>query len=268
MAMESVAAGFSLAGEPQNEMRPRSHSEGAAFQNSYDYTVPYEEYDGKNGADLALEMLGARTAPFDVAGQLRVPPWVGAALAYPPVPLHLSSEIKREPSKAVRRSLAKLGITQDCNIDGFEELVVLGLDDQKNVHFTDSNDDERSTERLVPRIISELVEDKVVPQQYAALPPEEIAKMFQINPRQTSNPSKSSEQTISYAINPEGRTIIEFATLPQIVRAYASDAQGTKTQNQFFFTLFFWRERKEREVMKSISYFKKIYLIFKENFKT
>ena len=237
MAMESLAGPSLLDAQACDFGRPRSHSEGAAFQNSFDYTIPYEEYDGKNGADLALELLGAHDAPFDAAGQLRVPFWVGKHLAYPPVPASLANDIKREPSKAAKRAVQKMGLSEDGAIDGIEELAFLSKVDHIR-SLSDSNEAIGSTDRFVPRIISELVEDNLVPKQYAALPPEEIAKMFQINPRASPRP-KPNEQTISYSINAEGRTIIEYATLPQIVRAYASDAQGTSKFSVFFIISLF-----------------------------
>lgn len=226
MAMESVAAPSFLEVQAYEFGRPRSYSEGAAFQNSYDYTIPYEDHDGKNGADLALELLGASEAPFDLAGQLKVPLWVGQALAHPPEPSHLAGDMKREPSKAAKRWLSKLGVSGDGMLDGMEELVVLSKADNART-VSESSVSSSEADQLVPRIISELVEDDLVPKQYAALPPEEIAKMFQINPR--ASPRKPSESSISYSINSEGRTIIEYASLPQIVKAYASDAQGTLT---------------------------------------
>lgn len=225
MAMESLAATSFMEVQALEFGRPRSHSEGSAFQNSYDYTIPYEEYDGKNGADLALELLGASDAPFDVGGQLRVPLWVGKALAGPAVPATLAADVKREPSKAAKRWASKVGASGDAMLDGMEELVVLSKADKVG-SISESSGASTNAEHFVPRIISELVEDNLVPKQYAALPPEEIAKMFQINPRASPRP-KPNEQTISYSINSEGRTIIESATLPQIVKAYASDAQGT-----------------------------------------
>lgn len=225
MALESLAVTSFMDAQALEFARPRSHSEGSAFQNSYDYTIPYEEYNGKNGADLALELLGAAEAPFDVAGQLRVPWVVGKAMAGPAVPATLASDVKREPSKAAKRWASKVGATGDAMLDGMEELVFLSKADKMG-SISESSSTSTSADHFVPSIISELVEDNLVPKQYAALPPEEIAKMFQINPRATPRP-KPNEQTISYSINAEGRTIIESATLPQIVKAYASDAQGT-----------------------------------------
>ena len=226
--MASIAWPSSPAGphvDSNSPGRPRSHSEGAVFQNSFDYSVPYAEHGGKNGADLALDLLGARDAPFDSEGRLRVPTHIGSYLAYPHIPVSLGGDSKRQVSKAARRSFLKLGIPEDDTIDGIEELVALSASIESpdetapdEVHVDDSE--------LVPRIVGELVEDNVVPEEYADLPPEEIAKMFHINPRSTPK-RKPKEHSITHATNAEGRTIIEHATLQQVVKAFASDAQGT-----------------------------------------
>lgn len=222
--MASVAWPGSLAGphfESNSPGRPRSHSEGAVFQNSFDYSVPYAEYGGKNGADLALELLGARDAPFDSEGRLRVPAYIGSCLAYPPFPVSLGGDSKRQVSKAARRSILKLGIPEDDTIEGIEELVALSASVETAPDEVQVDDSD-----IVPRIVGELVEDNVVPEEYADLPPEEIAKMFHINPR--SRPKgKPKEHSITHATNVEGRTIIEHATLQQVIKAFASDAQGT-----------------------------------------
>jgi hypothetical protein len=207
--------------------RPRSHSEGAAFQNSYDYTMPYAEYGGKNGADLALELLGAREAPFDATGHLRVPAWVGEALAFPPVPALLSSLVKKSYASGYRRSIIMNGTEDESKLEGVEEVVALGahLDASE---LSDYEDDLLDKFDLVPRLIHELVEDKVVPHEFAALPPEEIAKMFQIKPHNTPR-AKAEEHSITYSTNPEGRTIIQHATLAQVVKVFSTDAQDNNS---------------------------------------
>lgn len=206
--------------------RPRSHSEAAAFLNSFDYSTPYAAYNGKNGADLALELLGAQEAPFDAEGQLVVPAWVGKALSRPYMPKGLSNNASREQSKSLRRYIAKLGTVKPEEVDGIEEIVALGMPKLGDA-FSDDDMPAPAYDDPVPRLISELVEDHVVPQEFVELPPEEIAKMFQINPRQSPR-NKPLESNITYSVNAEGRTVIQYATLSQVVKAFSSDAQGTK----------------------------------------
>lgn len=214
---------------PEAAGRPRANSEGALFQNSYDYTTPYPEQGGKNGADLALELLGAKEAPFDVSGHLRAPAWVGGAMAYPPVPPSLGGVKKREPSAAARRSMLLFGLTLDKALEGVEEAIALGATSERAASaYTEVAPDHVD---MVPRLVRELVEDKLVPAEYADLPPESIAKMFQINPRATPQAQKPAQQSISFTTNSEGRNIIKHATLADVVKTFATEAQGTKPRN-------------------------------------
>lgn len=207
--------------------RPRSFSEGALFQNSYDYTVPYVEHGGKNGAELALEMLGAQESPFNVDGKLRVPLWLGSAMSYPPSLLKVSSDHRKEASETTKKAMLRFGLPIDVPFEGFEELVALGA----SLDYNPSTYLDLSDTHLVadPSLISEFIEDKLIPEEHASLPPERIAKLFHLGPLKKGRSSRrgSSQLAISYTVNSEGRKIIEHATLAEVIAVFSSEAQGT-----------------------------------------